>query len=120
MLFQLPTTRTMTEIQSELEASAARNKFGVIAVDDLQQTLRIKIVDLAMECRIFEICNPHQAKIVLESDGAISTALPCRISVYGSPNNYQLATMLATAVMQAFNKPGIAQDCYHQEGRRRP
>jgi uncharacterized protein (DUF302 family) len=24
-----------------------------------------------------EVCNPHQAKKVLDADGAISTALPC-------------------------------------------
>ncbi|MFN0100575.1 MAG: DUF302 domain-containing protein [Bryobacteraceae bacterium] len=107
MLFQLPTSRSMDEIQKELEASAVRNKFGIIAVHDLQQTLRNKHVDLAMECRIFEICNPNQAKKVLESDGALSTALPCRISVYGNKGGYQLATMLPTAMMQAFNKPEI-------------
>ena len=107
MLFQLPTSRSMDQIQKELEASAARNKFGIIAVHDLQQTLHNKNVDLAMECKIFEICNPHQAKKVLEADGALSTALPCRISVYGNEGNYKLATILPTAMMQVFNNPEI-------------
>lgn len=107
MLFQLPASRSMDQIQKELEASAARNKFGVIAVHDLQQTLHNKNVDLAMECKIFEICNPHQAKKVLEADGALSTALPCRISVYGNEGNYNLATILPTAMMQVFNNPEI-------------
>ena len=107
MLFQLPTFRSMDQIQKELEASAARNKFGIIAVHDLQQTLHNKNVDLAMECKIFEICNPHQAKKVLEADGALSTALPCRISVYGNEGNYKLATILPTAMMQVFNNPEI-------------
>ena len=98
----------MDQIQEELEAFAARNRFGIIAVHDLQQTLRDKGVDLAMDCKIFEICNPHQAKKVLESDGALSTALPCRISVYGQEGNYNLATMLPTAMMQSFNKPEIS------------
>lgn len=97
----------MDEIQKELESSAARNKFGVIAVHDLQQIMRKKDVELAMECRVFEVCNPHQAKKVLDADGILSTALPCRISVYGSPGNYHLATMLPTAMMAAFHKPEI-------------
>lgn len=97
----------MDEIQAELEASAARNKFGVIAVHNLPEIMARKGVELDMECRVFEVCNPFQAKKVLESDGAISTALPCRISVYGKPGAYQLATMLPTAMMGMFGKPEL-------------
>ncbi len=107
MLFQLPSTRSIDEIQKELEASAARNKFGIIAVHDLQQIMKNKSVDLAIECKVFEICNPHQAKKVLDADAILSTALPCRISVYGNPGAYHLATMLPTAMMAAFDKPAI-------------
>ena len=107
MLFQIPTTRTMDEIQTELEASAARNKFGVIAVHNLQEIMARKSVSLDMECRVFEICNPLQAKRVLEADGILSTALPCRISVYGKPGAYHVATMLPSAMMAAFQKPEI-------------
>ena len=105
---QLNTSKPLAEIESALQESASRNKFGVIAIHDLRETLKKKGVDLAMECRIFEVCNPHQAKKVLESDGAISTALPCRISVYGSEGNYTLATMLPTEMMKAFERPEIA------------
>jgi uncharacterized protein (DUF302 family) len=108
MLFQLPTNKTLNDIDRDLQASAARQKFGVIVVHDLQQIMKNKGVDLAMECRIYEVCNPHQAKKVLESDGAISTALPCRISVYGSPGAYKLATMRPTEMMKVFNRPDVA------------
>ena len=116
MLFQIPTTRTMDEIQAELEASAARQKFGVIAVHNLQEIMARKSVDLAMECRIFEVCNPLQAKKVLEADGAMSTALPCRISVYGKPGAYQLATMLPTAMMGMFGTPELDAVAREVEG----
>lgn len=99
----------MSQIAQELEASAARHKFGVMAVHDLQETMRKKGLDLAMECKIFEICNPAQAKRVLESDGAISTALPCRISVYGSNGGYKLATMLPTVMMKGFENVDIVE-----------
>jgi uncharacterized protein (DUF302 family) len=107
MLYQTHTKRSLAEIERELQESAARNKFGVLAVHDLKETMKKKDVDLAMDCRVFEVCNPHQAKRVLESDGAISTALPCRISVYGTEGNYTLATMLPTEMLKGFNKPEI-------------
>lgn len=107
MLFKVNSTRSIDAIDAELRASAARQAFGVIAVHDLQQTLGNKGVSLAMECRVYEVCNPQQAKKVLEADGAISTALPCRISVYGSPEGYTLATMLPTEMMKTFEVPEI-------------
>ena len=56
---------------------------------------------------IFEVCNPLQAKKVLEANGAVSTALPCRISVYRSGDVYKLATILPTAMMKIFGSPEL-------------
>lgn len=105
MLYKIPTNKPLEEIERGLQQSAARHQFGVIAIHDLQETLKKKGVDLAMTCRIYEVCNPHQAKAALEADGAISTALPCRISVYGSERSYTLATMLPTEMMKSFDNP---------------
>ena len=108
MLVQFKSSKSLDEIERGLQESAARHKFGVIAIHDLKDTLMKKGVDLAMECRIYEVCNPVQAKKVLDADGAISTALPCRISVYGgSPKGYTLATMRPTEMMKAFANPAI-------------
>ncbi|HVW86541.1 MAG TPA: DUF302 domain-containing protein [Bryobacteraceae bacterium] len=107
MLYQIGSGRAMDDIERELQDAAARHKFGVIAVHDLRDTLNKKGVEMSMECRVYEVCNPQQAKKVLEADGAISTALPCRISVYGSPGHYTLATMRPTEMMKAFGKPDI-------------
>lgn len=105
MLYQIKSTRTLDEIERILHESAARQRFGVIAIHDLRDTLKKKGVDLETECRIYEVCNPLQAKKVLDIDGAISTALPCRISVYGEKGNYTLATMRPTEMMKVFGRP---------------
>jgi uncharacterized protein (DUF302 family) len=59
MLYQQQTKKSIDEIERDLQNSAARNQFGIIAVHDLQQTMKKKNVDLAMECRIYEVCNPQ-------------------------------------------------------------
>jgi uncharacterized protein (DUF302 family) len=107
MLFEVPSTKPMEEIERGLQESAARHKFGIIATHDLKQTLSNKGVMLDQECRVYEVCNPHQAKKVLDANGAISTALPCRISVYGKPGSYTLATLRPTQLMKGFNLPSI-------------
>lgn len=107
MLFKVESTKPLDEIDRGLQESAARHQFGIIAIHDLKETLAKKGVDLAQQCRVYEVCNPHQAKKVLDADGAISTALPCRISVYGMPSHYTLATMRPTEMMKGFATASI-------------
>jgi hypothetical protein len=37
----------------------------------------------------------------------VSTALPCRISVYGIEGAYKITTLLPTAMMTAFGTPTV-------------
>ena len=106
-LFKVGSNKPLDGIERGLHEAAARYQFGIIAIHDLNEMLAKKGVDLAQQCRVYEVCNPHQAKKVLDADGALSTALPCRISVYGSPNRYTLATMRPTEMMKAFATPSI-------------
>jgi uncharacterized protein (DUF302 family) len=107
MLFERDTHRSLEEIDQALRDSAARHKFGVIAVHNLQETMRNKGVEFDRTTLVYEVCNPIQAKKVLEANGAVSTALPCRISVYGSGEGYRIATLLPTEMMKAFGSPDL-------------
>ncbi len=107
MVFEISSSKSLKEIDRGLQEAAARHKFGIITVHDLKETMKKKGVDFTGECMIYEVCNPHQAKKVLEANGAVSTALPCRISVYRAGNAYKLATILPTALMEIFQSPEL-------------
>ena len=63
-----------------------------------------KGVDFAHECRLFEVCNPHQAKKVLEQRMEISTALPCRIAVFEEGGTVKLSTLRPQAMIEIFGQ----------------
>ncbi len=107
MLFELQSQKSLEQIGKGLEQSAARHQFGVLAVHDLKATMAKKGVAYGGECMVFEVCNPRQAKKVLEANGSVSTALPCRISVYRHGDGYRLATLLPTALMALFHSPDL-------------
>jgi uncharacterized protein (DUF302 family) len=70
-------------------------------------------VELARECLILEVCQPQQAKKVLEQNMSVSTALPCRISIYEESGKTILATLKPTTHLAMFNTPqleGVAQE----------
>ena len=102
MLFELESNRSLAEIGQKLQDAAARHQFGVLAVHDLKQAMANKGVQYGGECQVFEICNPRQAKQVLEVNPAIATALPCRIAVYKAGAGYRLSTIRPTALVSMF------------------
>ena len=107
MLYVREARGSIDEVAKKLEAAAADNKFGVLGVHDLKQKMNAKGVEFGPECRIFEVCNPVKAKIVLEADMTISNALPCRISVYEEAGAVKVSTLKPTAVLGLFNRPEL-------------
>jgi uncharacterized protein (DUF302 family) len=107
MLHIVETKKPLANVVRDLEQAVARHKFGVLGVHDLKAKMAEKGVPFTRECRIFEVCNPHQAKTVLEANLEISTALPCRISVYEEGGMTKLATIKPTAMIALYATPGL-------------
>ena len=113
MLHVVDSTKSMERLVSDLEQAISRHKFGVLGIHDLRAKLAEKGVSFDRECRVFEVCNPHQAKKVLEANLEISTALPCRISVYEEAGKTRLATIKPTALISLYPNPqlkGVAEE----------
>ena len=108
MLFKISTHRSVPEVAAALQAAVAANHFGVMHVHNLKETMAKKGVEFARECLIFEVCQPNQAKKVLEGDMSISTALPCRISVFEEGGRTVMATLKPTTLLGMFNHPELA------------
>lgn len=100
MIYEVATQRGLAEIDTRLHEAVARHKFGILTIHNLQETMQKKGVEFANVCIIYEVCNPLQAKKVLEANGAMSTVLPCRISVYGKDGALRLATIRPTSLMR--------------------
>jgi uncharacterized protein (DUF302 family) len=113
MLIKLTTEKSVKEAATALHSAVEANHFGVMQVHNLQETMAKKGVEFAHECLIFEVCQPQQAKKVLDENMSVSTALPCRISIYEEGGKTILASLKPTALLAMFNTPqlkGVAQE----------
>ena len=113
MLFKLSSTKTVSAAAEALHAAVSANHFGVMHVHNLKETMAKKGVEFAHECLIFEVCQPQQAKKVLDGNMSVSTALPCRISIFEEGGKTILATLKPTTLLAMFNMPeleGVAQE----------
>lgn len=107
MLFKMESKKTIDQVCQDLEKAVVAHKFGVMTIHNLKETMNKKGVEFKRECRIFEVCNPQQAKKVLEREMELSTALPCRISVYTEGDKVKLATLEPTGLVSQFNIPDL-------------
>ena len=113
MLVKISTNKTVSEVAAALHAAVQANHFGIMQVHNLKETMTKKGVEFKKECLIFEVCQPQQAKKVLEQNMSVSTALPCRISVYEEGGKAVLATLKPTTLLAMFNSlqlGGVAQE----------
>jgi uncharacterized protein (DUF302 family) len=107
MLHIVESRKSVERVATDLADAVVRNKFGVLGIHNLKETMAKKGVEFGPDCRIFEVCNPHQAKRVLEANLEISTALPCRISVYEEGGRTKLATIKPTAMINLYPNPEL-------------
>lgn len=108
MLIIMESKKTLAETCAAMEPTVQKHKFGVLGVHNLKETMARKGVEFARDCFIYEVCNPMQAKKVLDSRMEVSTALPCRISVYQDGYAVKVATIKPTVMLMTFNAPDLA------------
>ncbi len=109
MLIKIPTGKTVSVAAAALQAAVEANHFGVMHVHNLKETMAKKGVAFDRECLIYEVCQPQQAKKVLEGNMSVSTALPCRISLYEESGKTVLATLKPTTMLAMFDTPQLAE-----------
>jgi len=97
-------------VLTRLPEIAQSRKFGVLGVHDLKEKMNGKGIRFARECRVFEICNPHQAQQILNGNIAVSAALPCRISAYSEGDRTVLATIEPAALLGLFGPAPAGAD----------
>lgn len=104
------TDKGVADALNDLQASVARNGFGVLHVYDLKATLAGKGVDITEECHILEICNPHHAKEVLDADISMNMALPCRVSVYSERGKTKIGMIRPKPLLEMLsNDPALSK-----------
>ena len=102
-----PVAGTPDAVGKRLEAAVKAHKFGVLNVIDLQAKMKEKGVEFGHACRIFEICNPQQAKQMLEMSMGVAALLPCRVAVYDEGGQTKVATFQPTQLIGLLGNPEL-------------
>ncbi|WP_201716007.1 DUF302 domain-containing protein [Rossellomorea arthrocnemi] len=72
----------VNEAVAAVETALKEESFGVLWNLDLAGKLHDKGLDFHEEVVVLEVCNPNEAKKVLEESMLVSYFLPCKVTVY--------------------------------------
>ena len=97
----------------QLEEALTGETFGVLWQLDIQKKLQEKGVGFDKKFIILEVCNPQEAKKVLEEENLAGYFLPCKIVVYeesgqtkiGMPKPTTLISMLENDKLKEVANP---------------
>lgn len=101
--------KSLAQVQRDLETACQEHGFGVLGGHDLQARMAAKGVPLDFACQVLDVCNPQQAKHVLDANRLVSAVLPCRISLYENPDGGTTLAMVApTQLVLLFDEPSLS------------
>ena len=107
MFITVRSRKPIGEVRQRFEDASAARKFGVQGIHNITATLQGKGLVFDRKLYVYEICNPGYAKKVLDANIRISTALPCRVSIYVDGDDVVLETLKPTMLLPMFNEPSL-------------
>ncbi|KGP91628.1 hypothetical protein N780_18515 [Pontibacillus chungwhensis BH030062] len=97
--YTVETSKTLDEAVEALQAELKEEKFGVLWDFNVKDTLQNKGFDFDTTYRILEVCNPGEAKSILEKNSLASYFLPCKVVVYEQEGQTKIGMPKPTALI---------------------
>ncbi|MHB1485046.1 MAG: DUF302 domain-containing protein [Saccharofermentanales bacterium] len=82
MFYKVQTDKSFEKVIEDLKKSLGEHKFGVLWELNFKDKLKEKGLDFNKNFHVLEVCNPAQAKKVLEENINVGYFLPCKIVIY--------------------------------------
>ena len=93
------TQKKIEQIIQDISDELSQIKFGVLGTLDFKEIFAKKGVDYPHQYKLLEVCNPHAAKQVLESDPNMGLLLPCTIAVYEKDGENYISLAKPTSLL---------------------
>lgn len=108
MYYKIPTDKNFERAIEDLKKSLSNHKFGVLWELNFKDKLKEKGLDFDKNFKIFEVCNPQQAKEVLEKHIEVGYFLPCKMVVYEDNNSVFIGMIKPTGLIGMMNNDELS------------
>lgn len=109
IVYEKRTDKTLNNAIEALEANLKENSFGVLWQLNFKDKLAEKGLELKDDFVVLEVCNPKQAKEVLEKNNQIGYVLPCKMVVRMEDDQTFIGMTSPEVLIGLFDEPALKE-----------
>lgn len=102
--YKVATNKSFENALEDLKSSLSNHHFGVLWELSFKDKLAEKGLEFNKNFTILEVCNPKQAKEVLEHNIEVGFFLPCKMVVYEDDNSVYIGMPKPTKLINMVDK----------------
>ena len=107
LIFEVKTNKDFETAVTDLKKSLVENSFGVLWEMNFKDKLQEKGLDFDKNFKVFEVCSPPRAKVVLDQNLEAGYMLPCKMVVYEKEGEVRIGMMKPTSMAELMNDKGL-------------
>jgi uncharacterized protein (DUF302 family) len=107
LIFEVKTNKDFETAVIDLKKSLTENSFGVLWEMNFKDKLQEKGLDFDKNFKVFEVCSPPRAKVVLDQNLEAGYMLPCKMVVYEKEGEVRIGMMKPTSMAELMNDKGL-------------
>jgi len=107
IVFEKSTDKSLNEAIESLKENLKDHSFGVLWELNFKDKLKEKGLEFKEDFVVFEVCNPTQAKKVLEKNIHIGYALPCKMVVRSENDQVYIGMLRPERLIGLFDVPEL-------------
>jgi len=107
--YEVETTKSFQEAIKELTGELKKREFGVLYQVNFKDKIESKGMDFSTNFEVLEVCNPKQAKEVLEERIEVGYFLPCKVVVYEKENVVYMGVLKPTVLMDLVGDDNLTE-----------
>lgn len=107
IVYEKKTEKSLDEALAAVKENLQAHSFGVLFELNFKDKLAEKGLELADDYFVLEVCNPGEAKKVLEQNIHAGYVLPCKMVVRTEGKDTYIGMTSATALMSLYDEPEL-------------
>lgn len=109
VVYEKRTDKNLKEAIQSLEENLKENSFGVLWQLNFKDKLEEKGLEFKNDFVVLEVCNPKQAKEVLEKNIHIGYVLPCKMVVRTENDQTYIGMTSPETLIGLFDEPELRE-----------
>lgn len=109
IIYEKSTDKSLNDALKSLESNLKENDFGILWKLNFKEKLEEKGLTFKNDFVVLEVCNPKQAKEVLEKNIHIGYVLPCKMVVRSENDKTFIGMLRPESLIGLFESPDLKE-----------